>query len=65
MGSAVTAVLLTVSEPFVGTAAYRISIGSLALIIARGLFFLLRVPDVRPGPSVGEAVLEPVTGPVL
>ena len=65
MGPAVTAVLLTVFEPFVGTAAYRISIGSLALIMALGLFFLLRVPDVRPDPNVEEVAPEPVTGPVL
>jgi hypothetical protein len=31
-----------------GVAAYRISIGSLLLIMALGIFFLLRVPDARP-----------------
>jgi UMF1 family MFS transporter len=65
MGPAVTAVLLTVFEPFVGTAAYRISIGSLALIVTLGLFFLLRVPDIRPGPNVEKFAPEPVSGPVL
>ena len=65
MGPAVTAVLLTVLEPFVGTAAYRISIGSLALIVTLGLFFLLRVPDVRPGPNVEKFAPKPVSGPVL
>jgi hypothetical protein len=49
----------------VGTAAYRISIGSLALIVTLGLFFLLRVPDVRPGPNVEKFAPEPVSGPVL
>jgi hypothetical protein len=65
MGPAVTAVLLTIFEPFVGTAAYRISIGSLALIVALGLYFLLRVPDVRPESNVEGFAPEPVSGPVL
>lgn len=51
-GPALTAVLLFVfgGGPF----GYRISIGSLALIMAAGLFFLLRVPDARPEPNVDE-----------
>ena len=56
-GPAITAVLLTVFEPL-GAGAYRISIGSLALIMALGLFFLLRVPDARPDPSVEEFAAE-------
>ncbi len=65
-GPAITAVLLTVFEPL-GTGAYRISIGSLALVMALGLFFLLRVPDVRPEPNVEEFAPEeetPGTGAV-
>jgi UMF1 family MFS transporter len=51
-GPALTAVLLFVFE---GSASgYRISIGSLAVIMAAGLFFLLRVPDARPEPNVDE-----------
>lgn len=32
-----------------GATGYRLSIGSLAVIMAAGIFFLLRVPDARPG----------------
>lgn len=31
-----------------GDVAYRLSIGSLAVVMAAGIFFLLRVPDTRP-----------------
>jgi UMF1 family MFS transporter len=31
-----------------GAAAYRVSIGSLAVIMVGGIYFLLRVPDARP-----------------
>ena len=55
MGPAITAVLLWAFEDL-GTAAYRIAISSLALVMALGLFFLLRVSDVRPEPSVEEPV---------
>jgi MFS-type transporter involved in bile tolerance (Atg22 family) len=37
-----------------GAYGYRISIGSLAVIMALGLFFLLRVPDARPERNVDE-----------
>jgi UMF1 family MFS transporter len=37
-----------------GATAYRISVGSLALIMALGIFFLIRVPDVRPDRTVDE-----------
>lgn len=51
-GPALTAVLLFA---FGGSAfGYRISIGSLAVIMAAGLFFLLRVPDARPEPDIDE-----------
>ena len=53
MGPAVTAILLTVFEPL-GPTAYRISIGSLALIMALGFYFLLKVPDARPEHNVEE-----------
>ena len=52
-GPAVTALILTVFDPL-GGVAYRIAIGSLALVMALGLFLLLRVPDVRPDPKVEE-----------
>jgi UMF1 family MFS transporter len=32
-----------------GAVGYRLAIGSLAVIMAAGIFFLLRVPDARPG----------------
>ena len=51
-GPALTAVLLFVFGG--GAYGYRISIGSLAIIMALGLFFLLRVPDARPEPNVDE-----------
>lgn len=58
-GPALTAVLLFA---FGGSAVgYRVSIGSLAVIMAAGLFFLLRVPDARPGPNVDEFVPETAT----
>ena len=53
VGPAITAVLLWTFEE-AGTAAYRIAIGSLALVMVLGLFFLLRVPDARPDPNVEE-----------
>jgi MFS transporter, UMF1 family len=51
-GPALTAVLLFVFGG--GAFGYRISIGSLAIIMAAGLFFLLRVPDARPEHNVDE-----------
>ena len=51
-GPALTAVFLFVFGG--GPVAYRISIGSLAVIMAAGLFFLLRVPDARPERNVNE-----------
>jgi MFS transporter, UMF1 family len=51
-GPALTAVLLFVFGG--GAFGYRISIGSLAVIMAAGLFFLLRVPDVSPEHNVDE-----------
>jgi len=60
-GPALTSVLLFVfgGGPF----GYRISIGSLAIIMALGLFFLLRVPDAGPERSVDE--FAPKTGATL
>ncbi len=46
LGPALTAILLVVFGR--GAPAYRISVGSLALIIGLGIIFLSRVPDVRP-----------------
>ena len=51
-GPALTAALLFVFGG--GAFGYRVSIGSLAVIMAAGLFFLLRVPDVRPDRTVDE-----------
>ena len=56
MGPAITAGLLWAFEDSLGTVAYRIAIGSLALVMVLGLFFLLRVPDARPDPNVEEPV---------
>jgi UMF1 family MFS transporter len=52
-GPAITGLLLAAFGGF-GTGAYRIAIGSLALIMALGLLLLLRVPDARPDPNVEE-----------
>jgi UMF1 family MFS transporter len=46
-GPALTAALLFAFGA--GAVGYRLAIGSLAVIMAAGIFFLLRVPDVRPG----------------
>jgi UMF1 family MFS transporter len=56
LGPALTATLLLAFGR--GGAAYRISIGSLAVIMALGIFFLLRVPDARPDPTVEEYATE-------
>ena len=53
LGPAIVGVLLTALQGY-GTLNYRIAIGSLALVIALGLFLLLRVPDVRPDSNVDE-----------
>jgi len=52
LGPALTAILLLSFGR--GAWAYRISIGSLAVIMGLGIFFLLRVPDARPDPTVEE-----------
>ncbi len=53
LGPALTAFLLLAFEGLDGMA-YRISIGSLAVVMLAGIFFLIRVPDRRPGPNVDE-----------
>ena len=53
LGPAIVGVLLTALEGY-GTLNYRIAIGSLALVIALGLFLLLRVPDVHHDSNVYE-----------
>ena len=60
LGPAVTAVLLLVLGR--GATAYRISIGSLAVIMAFGFFFLSRVPDARPDRTVDEFASEALGG---
>ena len=52
-GPALTAVLLDTFEGL-GTISYRIAIGSLLVLMLLGIFFLLRVPDVRPKSTVDE-----------
>jgi MFS-type transporter involved in bile tolerance (Atg22 family) len=48
--AAVSALLVVFSAPVLGAATgYRLSIGSLAVIMAAGIYFLMRVPDARPG----------------
>jgi UMF1 family MFS transporter len=41
-----------------GAFGYRLAIGSLAVIMAAGIFFLLRVPDARPG-DLGHLIRQP------
>jgi UMF1 family MFS transporter len=53
-GPAITALILLLLEGAIGTVAYRIAMGSLAVIMVLGLVLLLRVPDVRPDPNVDE-----------
>jgi UMF1 family MFS transporter len=62
LGPALTATLLLVFGR--GAIAYRISIGSLALIMALGIFFLSRVPDVRPERNVEEFAQETLAGTI-
>jgi UMF1 family MFS transporter len=62
-GPAITALLLTILGGL-GTGAYRIAIGSLALIMAVGFLLLLRVPDARPDPNVEEFAPEGAVGGV-
>ena len=52
-GPALTATMLVVLGGLEATA-YRISIGSLAVIMALGIVLLARVPDARPDPTVEE-----------
>ena len=54
-GPALTTVLLFAFGG--GAFGYRLSIGSLAVIMAAGIFFMLRVPDARPGDR-GPATLD-------
>jgi UMF1 family MFS transporter len=61
-GPAITALILFLLEESTGTGAYRIAIGSLALLVVLGLLLLLRVPDVRPDPNVEEFAPEGVPG---
>lgn len=58
LGPALIAVLLNVFGELGIGVSYRISIGSLILITLLGLFFLLRVPDIRPEPAAQERAAE-------
>ncbi len=51
-GPALVAILLFAFGA--GATAYRVSVGSLAVIMALGFYFLWRVPDVRPERTVEE-----------
>jgi UMF1 family MFS transporter len=62
LGPALTAILLLAFGR--GATAYRVSIGSLTVIMALGIFFLFRVPDVRPERTVNEFAPETLTGTV-
>jgi MFS transporter, UMF1 family len=53
MGPALTALLL-LGFGNLGAMAYRISVGSLSLIMLLGIFFLTHVPDARPERAVDE-----------
>ena len=53
-GPALIAVLLNVFEGLGSALSYRISVGSLILIMALGMFLLYRVPDVRPDSTVED-----------
>jgi UMF1 family MFS transporter len=63
-GPALTALILFSLEGTIGTGAYRIAMGSLAVIMALGIFLLLRVPDARPDPNVDEYAAEEAAGGV-
>jgi UMF1 family MFS transporter len=52
LGPALTAFLLLALGR--GAVAYRVSIGSLAVIMSLGILLLARVPDARPDPTVEE-----------
>lgn len=45
-----------------GAVAYRVSIGALAVIMAGGIYFLLRVPDARPGDDSPDPLDSRVAG---
>ena len=53
-GPLLTGALLTVFSGLGEALSYRISIGSLALVMLLGMVLLVRVPDARPGPAVRE-----------
>ncbi len=59
-GPALTVVLLFAFGG--GAVAYRLSIGSLAVVMAFGIFFLLRVPDARPKAPNGAPLDSPGAG---
>ena len=54
VGPLLTGVLLTIFSGLGDALSYRISIGSLALVMLAGMVLLVRVPDARPGPTVKE-----------
>ncbi|MGI9047971.1 MAG: MFS transporter [Rubrobacteraceae bacterium] len=61
MGPLLTGALLTVFGGLGEALSYRISIGSLALVMLAGMVLLARVPDARPGPAVAAFAPETTT----
>jgi UMF1 family MFS transporter len=53
-GPALIAVMLTLFDGLGPALSYRVAVGSLTLIMILGIFFLVRVPDVRPDATVDE-----------
>jgi MFS-type transporter involved in bile tolerance (Atg22 family) len=53
-GPALIAILLTIFDDLGTAFSYRIAVGSLTFVMMLGIFFLARVPDVRPDRTVQE-----------
>ncbi|MDQ3506948.1 MAG: MFS transporter [Actinomycetota bacterium] len=61
IGPAITAAIL-LSLGDLGTLAYRIAIGNLAVLMIFAIFFMSRVPDVRPDPETEAAADDIMAG---
>jgi UMF1 family MFS transporter len=60
-GPAITAAILLLLGDL-GSLAYRISIGTLAMVMVAAIFFMARVPDVRPDPNIEELADDIIMG---
>ncbi len=60
-GPAITAGILLAFDDL-GSLAYRISIGTLAVFMVAAIFFMARVPDIRPDPNVEEFADDIIAG---